>query len=114
MRWSVTCPLPIGRKRRRDNNGLKFATLRKNARLFQDGYLEYSACVPRNLHNWSYQRVTDFLKEHGFVFLEELEGRRVWTKLKNGEPVRFVELSIKSEKYSTRTVKNIIRQSGIA
>jgi len=69
--------------------------------------------MPRKLNNWSYQHVTDFLKDHGFVFFEELKGRRVWTKLENGEPVRFVELSIKSKKYVAKTMKSIIRQSGI-
>jgi hypothetical protein len=69
--------------------------------------------MPRKLNKWSYQHVTDFLKEYGFVFFEELKGRRVWTKLQDGEPDRFVELSIKSEKYSARTMKSIIRQSGI-
>jgi hypothetical protein len=69
--------------------------------------------MPRKLNNWFYQDVTDFLEEHGFVFFDELKGRRVWTKLQDGEPDRFVELSLKSEKYSERTMKSTIRQSGI-
>jgi len=69
--------------------------------------------MPRKLTNWSYQSVTDFLKEHGFVFFEELKGRRIWTLLQDGEPDRFVELSIRSKKDSLRTMKSIIRQSGI-
>jgi len=69
--------------------------------------------MPRKLNNWSYQSVTDFIKEHGFVFFDELKGSRVWTKLQDGEPDRFVELSVRSEKYSARTMKGIIRQSGI-
>jgi hypothetical protein len=69
--------------------------------------------MPWKLNNWSYQSVTDFLKERGFVFFDELKGRRVWTKLQDGEPDRFVELSVGSEKYSARTMKSIIRQSGI-
>ena len=69
--------------------------------------------MPRKINDWSYQHVTDFLKEHGFVFFDELKGRRVWTKLQDDEPERFVELSISSEKYSAKTMKSIIRQSGI-
>jgi len=69
--------------------------------------------MPKKLNNWSYQRVTDFLKEHGFMFFDELKGRRVWTKLQDGEPDKFVELNVRSDKYSARTMKGIIRQSGI-
>jgi hypothetical protein len=69
--------------------------------------------MPRKINNWSYQSVTDFLQEHGFVFFDELKGRRIWTKLQDGDPDRSVELSVGSKKYSVRTMKSIIRQSGI-
>jgi hypothetical protein len=40
--------------------------------------------MPRKLNNWSYQHVTDFLKDNGFAFYEELNGRHVWIKLQDG------------------------------
>jgi hypothetical protein len=71
--------------------------------------------MTRKLNNWSYQDVTDFLKENGFSFFEELKGsRQAWIKLQEGgEPDRIVELNFRGGNYSERTMKNIIRQSGI-
>ena len=71
--------------------------------------------MTRKLDNWSYQHVTDFLKENGFSFFEELKGsRRAWIKLQDGgDPDRIVEISFRHGNYPERTMKNIIRQSGI-
>jgi len=71
--------------------------------------------MPRKLDNWSYQHATDFLKENGFSFFEELKGaRQAWIKLqKGGEPDRIVEISFRHGNYTERTMKSIIRQSGI-
>jgi hypothetical protein len=46
---------------------------------------------------------------------EELKGsRQAWIKLQDGgEPDRIVELSFKAGHYPARTMKSIIRQSGI-
>ena len=76
----------------------------------------YSSGMTRQLTNWSYQDVTAFLKEHGFSFFEQLKGsRQAWIKLQDdGEPDRIVELSSRTDQYSARTMRSIIRQSGIA
>jgi len=72
--------------------------------------------MTRKLHNWSYRDVTDFLKDNGFSFFEELKGsRQAWIKLQDGgEPDRIVEISFRQGNYTERTMKSIIRQSGIA
>jgi hypothetical protein len=71
--------------------------------------------MTRKLHNWSYRHVTDFLKDNGFSFFEELKGsREAWIKLQDGgEPDRIVEISFGQGNYTERTMKSIIRQSGI-
>jgi hypothetical protein len=72
--------------------------------------------MTRKLNNWSYQHVTDFLKENGFSFFEELKGsRQAWIKLQEGgELDRIVEITFRRGNYPQRTIKSIIRQSGIA
>jgi hypothetical protein len=67
------------------------------------------------LFNWTYRDVTDFLKEHEFSFFEPLKGsRESWIKLtENGEPDRIVEVNFTHSSYPARTLKTIIRQSGI-
>ena len=72
--------------------------------------------MTRKLNNWSFQHVTDFLKENGFSFFEELKGsRQAWIKLQDGgEPDRIVELNFRAGEYPVKTMKSIIRQSGIA
>jgi phosphatidate phosphatase APP1 len=69
----------------------------------------------RRLHNWSYSDVTDFLKENGFSFFKELPGsHEAWIKLgDNGEPDRIVEVNFTNRSYPVRTLKIMIRQSGI-
>jgi hypothetical protein len=81
----------------------------------QFAHSPYSAGMPRKLNNWSYQDVTDFLKENGFSFFEELKGpRQAWIKLQEGgEPDRIVEIRFRSGNYTERIMKSIIRQSGI-
>jgi len=71
--------------------------------------------MTRKFNNWSYQHVTDFLKENGFSFFDELKSsRQAWIKLQEGgEPDRIVELSFRHGDYSEKTMKSIIRQSGI-
>lgn len=63
--------------------------------------------MPRKLNDWSHQHVTDFLKENGFSFFEELKGsRQAWIKLQDGgEPDRIVEISFRQDIYSERTMK---------
>ena len=70
--------------------------------------------MPRKLNNWSYESVTNFLEEHSFSFYEDLDGRHVWIKLQgDGAPDRIVELRFGTGQYAERTMKSIIRQSGI-
>jgi len=69
----------------------------------------------RRLHNWSYSDVTDLLREHGFGFFKELPGsHEAWIKLTaDGEPDRIVEVNFTHRSYPVRTLKTMIRQSGI-
>jgi len=69
----------------------------------------------RRLNNWSYQNVTDFLKENGFSFFEELPGSHErWIKRGADDvPDRRVEVKFIHREYPVRTLKTIIRQSGI-
>ena len=71
--------------------------------------------VARRLHNWTYRDVTDFLRESGFSFLEELGGsHQRWGKRgENDEPDRFVEVSFRHDSNPVMTMKKMIRQSGI-
>jgi len=71
--------------------------------------------MTRRLYNWSYRDVTEFLKENGFSFFKELEGsHEAW--IKHGEdnvPDRIVEVNFTHGSYPPRTLKTMIRQSGI-
>lgn len=71
--------------------------------------------MPRRLHNWDYDNVTDFLKEHGFSFQKELGGsHQAWIKCgKEGEIDRCVEVNFTSKSYPIKTLERMIRQSGI-
>jgi len=67
------------------------------------------------LFNWTYRDVTNFLKEHDFNFYEALKGsHESWIKLtENGEPDRIVEVNFTHCSYPVKTLKTMIRQSGI-
>ena len=69
----------------------------------------------RRLHNWSYFDVIHFLRGNGFSFLKELAGfHEAWIKLgDDGEPDRIVEVNFTHRSYPVRTLKTMIRQSGI-
>ncbi len=71
--------------------------------------------MSRRLHNWSYHNVTDFLREHGFTFYEEVVGsHQAWIKPgTDEEPDRVVGLHFTSKSYKTGTMKRIVRASGI-
>jgi len=60
--------------------------------------------------------VTGFLEENGFNFLKELEGsHEAWIKLgEDNAPDRIVEVNFTHSSYPPRTLKIMIRQSGIA
>ena len=71
--------------------------------------------MARILHNWTYRNVTNFLKESGFDFYEDMEHAQSWVKLgRNGEPDRFVEIKFIQEFYSSKAIQKMIRQSGIS
>ena len=71
--------------------------------------------MTRRLRNWTYRDVTDFLREHGFSFFEELDGSHErWIKRgENDEPDRLVEVNFNKKSYNTKTLKAMIRPSGI-
>lgn len=71
--------------------------------------------MTRRLYNWKYRDVIGFLKEYGFCFTKELAGsHEAWIKYgKNGEPDRRVEVNVTHGSYPIKTLKTMIRQSGI-
>lgn len=71
--------------------------------------------MTRRLYNWTYQDVTAFLKENGFSFFKELEGsHEAWIRFgENGGPDRIVEVNFSHRSYPLRTLKIMIRQSGL-
>lgn len=68
--------------------------------------------MTRKYHNWTYRDVTAFLKQHGFEYQKPLKGsHQAWVKI--GEPTRRVEVHIPRDSYHPKTMKSMIRQSGI-
>jgi predicted RNA binding protein YcfA (HicA-like mRNA interferase family) len=79
------------------------------------GSRTYATDMPRRLRNWTYRDVTTFLKEHGFEFQQSLKGsHQGWVKPgETDEPNRRVEVHIPRDSYQPKTLKSMIRQSGI-
>ncbi len=75
----------------------------------------YSADMTSKIYNWTYRDVTHFLKENGFSFFEPLKGsHEAWIKLgDDGEPNRIVEVNFSHRSYPPKTLKTMIRQSGV-
>ncbi len=71
--------------------------------------------MTRRIYNWTYSDVTVFLKENGFSFYKELAGsHEAWVKRgDDGTPDRIVEVNFTHGSYPPRTLKTMIRQSGI-
>ena len=71
--------------------------------------------MTRRLRNWTYRDVTTFLKEHGFEFQQPLKGsHQGWVKPgENNKPAKRVEVHIPRDSYQPKTLKFMIRQSGI-
>jgi len=72
--------------------------------------------MARRLHNWSYREVTDFLKKNGFTFHKEIGGsHQAWIKRASNHnaPDRTVVVNFTHKSYPVRTLKTMIRQSGI-
>lgn len=75
----------------------------------------YAMGMARRLRNWTYREVTTFLKEHGFEFQQPLKGfHQGWVKSgETNEPGGRVEVHIPRDSYQPKTLKSMIRQSGI-
>jgi hypothetical protein len=71
--------------------------------------------MTRRLHNWTYLNVTDFLMANGFTFFREEGGsHQSWIKRgENGLPNIIVGVHFTRTSYLVKTVKRIIKQSGI-
>ena len=71
--------------------------------------------MTNRLYNWTYRDVTNFIKENGFSYDGPLKGSHEgWVKLgTNGEPDRIVEVNFSHRSYPPKTLKIMIRQSGI-
>ena len=72
--------------------------------------------MTRNIHNWTYRDVTQFLKEHGFEHYKYLRGsHELWIKYgEDGTPDRIVEVNFSHTSYKVKTLKTMIKQSGIS
>ncbi len=72
--------------------------------------------MTRNLYNWSYKDVKDFLTENEFSFFQQLKGsHEAWIKYgSDGKPDRIVEVNYTGTSYPPKTLKIMIQQSGIA
>lgn len=71
--------------------------------------------MARRLHNWSYENVTDFLKENGLNFYKEVGGsHQAWIKRGQDKgPDRIVGMHFTRGSYRVKTMKRMILQSGI-
>jgi len=71
--------------------------------------------MTNRLYNCTYRDVTDFLKENGFDFFEQLKGsHEAWIKLgHDDEPDRIVEVNFSHRSYPLKTLRKMIKQSGI-
>lgn len=71
--------------------------------------------MPHGLRNWVYKDVIKFLKAHGFLFSQELEGsHEAWINT-NVEPPAIVDVDRKnsSHSYPPRTLESMIADSGL-
>ena len=73
-------------------------------------------CMTRRLHNWTYENVTDFLKENGFGFFKEVKGsHQAWIKRGLDDvPDVVVGLHFTGGSYSIKAMKRMVRDSGIS
>jgi hypothetical protein len=71
--------------------------------------------MTRRLYNWNYRQVAEFLKEHDFSFYKYLRGsHQIWIKLgEDATPDRIVEVNFTHKAYRPKTLKTMIKQSGI-
>ena len=71
--------------------------------------------MPRHIHNWTYRDVTQFLKEHGFEYYKPHRGsHELWKKHgQDGAPDWILEVNFAHTSYKVKTLKTMIKQSGI-
>jgi len=72
--------------------------------------------MTRRLYNWNYRQVTEFLKEKGFSYYQPLIGsHHSFIKYaEDGTPDRIVEINFTHGVYPPKTLKTMIKQSGIS
>jgi predicted RNA binding protein YcfA (HicA-like mRNA interferase family) len=69
--------------------------------------------MPRGINNWSYDDVSKFLKNNGFIIKDQRGSHCYFTGYKN-DHVRMVTVPFHGRKsINPRTMKSIIIQSGI-
>ena len=72
--------------------------------------------MTRRLFNWGYDDVTQFLKEHGFEHYKSFRGsHELWGKFNEDATLeRTVEVNRTHGAYPIKTLKIMIKQSGIS
>lgn len=72
--------------------------------------------MPRSLYHWTYEDVAEFLTAKDFEFFDDIEGvGKAWMNFNDiGEPNRMVEVKYIPGFYKPKTLKRMIRQSGIS
>ena len=69
--------------------------------------------MPRGLNNWTFKDITDFLKEHDFRLTHTRGSHFYYVGRSGGEP-RQTHIQYHGQKsIHPRTLKSVIRQSGI-
>jgi len=70
--------------------------------------------MPRGIFNWTFSDVVEFLKKHGFVYTHAKGSHYYYTGKYGGEP-RIVRVPFHGSKtFKPRTLKGMVRQSGIS
>ncbi|HEU6448908.1 MAG TPA: hypothetical protein VFV23_10775 [Verrucomicrobiae bacterium] len=71
--------------------------------------------MTKKLKHWTYQNVTDFLKENKFDYGGELaDGTQMWiTYLEHDGPDRIVEVKPISGVYTSKIMNEMVRMSNI-
>jgi hypothetical protein len=93
----------------------KSSSCGKSPRLLAQSGFDILTRMTRQLHNWSYRDLTDFLKENGFILSKQLDGSHErWMKHGgNGETDKILEINFTHTTYPVGTLKGFVRRSGI-
>jgi len=69
--------------------------------------------MPKNVFNWRFSDVVEFLKKHGFIYAHAKGSHYYYTGHYDGQP-RIVQVPFHGSKsFKPRTFKGIVKQSGI-